>query len=63
MDDDMKRMEAQLLLWQSRIEDLTARALKAGPATRFDTHQRIDDLKAKCAVTQSMIDKMKLANP
>ncbi len=59
----MKRMEAQLLLWKSRIEELTVRALKAGPSTSFDTHQRIDDLKAKCAVTQTRIDKMKLANP
>lgn len=59
----MKRMETQLVLWKTTIEDLTAKALKAGPRTSFETRQRIDDLKAKCAVTQSRIDRMKLANP
>lgn len=63
MEADVKRMEAQLALWRTRIDDLTARALKAGPQTSFETHQRIDDLKAKCAITQSTIDKLKLASP
>jgi len=58
---ELKRMEDQLSLWKTRIDDLTARALLAGPRTSFDTRQRIDDLKAKCAVTQLKIDKLKLA--
>ena len=63
MKTELERMEDQLSLWRTRIDDLTAMALKAGTSTSFDTRQRIDDLKAKCAVTQSRLARLKLAGP
>ena len=56
-------MEAQLVLWQARVVELTARAERRGPEGDFASLQRIDELKVKCALTQSRIDKIKMARP
>lgn len=56
-------MEAQLKLWRAQIDALAVEADKAGPQASFSYRQRIDDLKAKCAVAQSRLDKLRAARP
>ncbi len=62
MGTKAKTMEAQILRWRAKIEELSAQARKAGPQARMDYLQRIDDLKARCAVTQSKLDKLKASD-
>jgi len=56
-------METQLKVWRTQIDELAARAEKAGPQASFTYRQGIDDLKAKCAITQSQLDRLKAARP
>lgn len=53
---DVKRMERQLRIWRAKIDDLTARALEAGPNASHAVHEQIDDLKARCALMQVRLD-------
>ena len=60
---NVKRMEAQLKVWRAQIDELAVKAEKAGPRAGFDQRQRIDDIKAKCALLQSQLDKLRAARP
>jgi len=59
----VKGMEAKLKLWRAKIDELAAKAEKAGPRAGFEYRQRIDEMKAKCAVMQVELDKLKINHP
>ena len=59
MATNMTRMAAQIREWRTRIAELTRQAEASGPRADFGLRQAIDELKAKCAITQAKIDKLK----
>jgi hypothetical protein len=63
MDADVKRMEAQLRLWASKIAHLAAKIQVAGVRTRFETLVHIDELKALHAIAESKLIAFKAAAP
>lgn len=52
-------MEARLKLWRAQIDELAIKAESAGPRAGFGYRQRIDEIKARCAITQLKLDKLK----
>ena len=61
MEANVDKMEMQLKLWATQIDDLAARAEKTGAQAKIECHQSIDDLKAKRAVAQAKVDEFKVA--
>jgi hypothetical protein len=61
MDPTVQKMEAQLLRWHKKIDNLAAKVQMAGVETRFDTLLYIDELKALHAIAQSKFDAFKAA--
>ena len=59
MTTNLNRMSAQIREWRTRIAELTRQADASGPRAGLSLRQAIDELKAKCAVTQAKIDKLK----
>ena len=55
------KMEAQLRQWGAKLDELVAKAEKAGAAVKIDQRKRIDDLKAKYRVAQSKLCELKAA--
>lgn len=54
----VKTLEARLKLWRAQIDELTARAENAAPQSGFEYRQRIDDLKAKCALIETRLARL-----
>lgn len=52
-----KKLEVRLVLWQAQIDELTLRIEKSGPMASLDLRQRIDELKAKCALARASLDR------
>jgi hypothetical protein len=61
MDRTVKKMEAQLTQWRSKIDKLAARVPAAGGEPRFDALLHIDELKALHAIAQARFDEFKAA--
>jgi hypothetical protein len=55
----VEKMEAQLSLWNSRIDNLADKTLKAGVQARFDALVYIDELKALHAIARAKLDEFK----
>jgi hypothetical protein len=56
-----KKMEAQLKLWATKIDELAASAQSSNGWTRIDLRQRIDDLKVKRALARAKLDDFQAA--
>jgi len=54
-------MEAQLKLWDAKLDVLMARADVAGTQAKSDLRKRIDVVKAKRAVAQAKFDEFRAA--
>jgi hypothetical protein len=54
-------MEAQLEVWNSKIDRLAARTQKAGDRARFEDLMHIDELKALHAIAQSKLEEFRTA--
>lgn len=61
MGEAGRNMEAQLVLWGQKIDDLAAQTHRAGAQARFDAHMYIDELKALHAIAQSKFDELRAA--
>jgi hypothetical protein len=55
------KMEAELRQWGAKLDELVAKAEKAGTEMKIDQRKRIDDLKAKYQVAQSKLGELKAA--
>ena len=55
------KMEAELRQWGAKLDELVAKAEKAGAEVKIDQRRRIDDLKAKYQVAQSKLCELKAA--
>lgn len=61
MEGNVGRMETQLKHWGAKLDELVAKAEKAGAGMKIDHRKRIDDLKAKYQVAQSRLGELKAA--
>ena len=55
------KVEAQLRQWGAKLDELVAKAEKAGTEAKIDYRKHIDDLKAKHQVAQAKLDELKTA--
>ena len=55
------KMEAELRQWGAKLDELVAKAEKAGAEVKIDQRRRIDDLKAKVQAAQSKLDEVRTA--
>jgi len=53
----MMKMLAQLELWSSKIDSLTARTELAGSRPRYEELVQIDELKALLAIARSKVEE------
>jgi hypothetical protein len=60
-EDNVGKLETQLKQWGARLDELVAKADRAGTAARIDNRKRIDDLKAKVHAAQAKLDEVKTA--
>lgn len=60
-DQNIVRVETQLLEWTARIEALANRAEAAGESARADYRRRIEDLKAQRAEAEARLAEFKAA--
>ena len=58
MEADTRKMEAQLQLWDPKIDAIAIKAAKTGRATS-DLHYHVDDLKVKRAAVQARLDELR----
>lgn len=58
MASSIERMNKQVRLWRAQIAELTTQAEVAEFGAGFRLRQKIDDLKSRCALTQSKIDRI-----
>lgn len=61
LEANVGKLEAQLTLWAVQIDDLAAKADKAGARATIEYRQSIDDLKIKRAMAQEKFDEFKAA--
>lgn len=57
----MGKMEAQLKVWDAKIEKLAAKAEKARDQVKADLHYHVDDLKVKRATVHARLDELRAA--
>jgi hypothetical protein len=60
-EDNVGKLETQLKQWGARLDELVAKADRAGTTARIDNRRRIDDLKAKVHAAQAKLDEVKTA--
>jgi hypothetical protein len=60
-EDNVGKLETQLKQWGARLDELVAKADRAGTTARIDNRKRIDDLKAKVHAAQAKLDEVKTA--
>ncbi len=61
-EDNVGKLETQLKQWGARLDELVAKADRAGTTARIDNRRRIDDLKAKVHAAQAKLDEVKTAD-
>jgi hypothetical protein len=61
VDKTVSKLEGQLKLWGTRLNELVAKAEVAGHETKIDARKRLDEVKAKLKVAQSKLDEAKAA--
>jgi peptidoglycan hydrolase CwlO-like protein len=59
--ENLGKLETQLKQWGARLDELVAKADRAGTTARIDNRRRIDDLKAKVQAAQSKLDEVRTA--
>jgi peptidoglycan hydrolase CwlO-like protein len=59
--ENLGKLETQLKQWGAKLDELVAKADRAGTTARIDNRRRIDDLKAKVQAAQSKLDEVRTA--
>jgi len=59
--EHMGKLETQLKNWGARLDQIVAKAEKAGSTVNVERRQCVDDLKAKYQVAQSKLGELKAA--
>jgi DNA repair exonuclease SbcCD ATPase subunit len=61
MEEHVGKREAQLKQWGAKLDQLVAKAEKAGAEMKIERRKRIDDLKAKYQAAQAKLAELKAA--
>ncbi|MFA5112098.1 MAG: hypothetical protein WC443_11870 [Desulfobaccales bacterium] len=56
-----EKMEAQLKEWSAKLQELKAKADKAGADVKIEMYKQIDELRAKKEATQHQLNQIKAA--
>lgn len=59
MDPAVEKLEAQIRRWSMIIDEVAAKAQKAGAQARFEDLTHVDELKALLAIAQSKLDRFR----
>jgi hypothetical protein len=59
MEAHIGKMETQLKQWGAKLDELVAKAERAGTEAKIDYRKRIDDLKSKHKAAQSKLDELR----
>jgi uncharacterized membrane protein len=58
---DLGNMEAELMRWSAKLEELRAKTPAAGSETKFDYRQRVDDMREKYEAAEQKLGALKAA--
>lgn len=61
IEKSLSALEAQLKLWTSRLNELTARAGFAGQQATSETRRQLDELRPKLAAAWAKLEEAKAA--
>jgi Flp pilus assembly protein TadB len=61
MEGHVGKREAQLKRWGAKLDQLAAKAEKAGADAKFERRRRIDDPKAKLQAAQAKLAELQAA--
>ena len=60
-EEHVGKLEARLKQWGAKLDQLVAKAEKAGAEVKIERRKRIDDLKAKVQAAQAKLAELKAA--
>ena len=58
---DLRSMEAELMRWSAKLDELRSKTRAAGSEARFDYRKRLDDMSAKYDVAEEKLGELKVA--
>ena len=58
---DVGNMEAELMRWSAKLDELRAKARAAGSEAKFDYRKRVDDMSAKYEAAEEKLGELKAA--
>ena len=58
---DLRSMEAELMRWSAKLDELRSKTKAAGSEARFDYRKRLDDVAASYKVAQSRLHRLQAA--
>lgn len=58
---DLGNMEAELMRWSAKLEELRAKAHTAGSEAKFDYRKRVDDMREKYEAAEVKLGELKAA--
>jgi hypothetical protein len=61
VDENIERLQAQLVEWGAKIDELASKAAKAGAEARTAYHKGLEDLRVKRSAAQVKLDELKSA--
>ncbi|KAB2903718.1 MAG: coiled coil domain-containing protein [Kofleriaceae bacterium] len=61
VSENLSKMEAQLKVWSTKLNEAVARAGDAGHQAKLDSRKQIDELKVKLDAARAKLDEAKAA--
>jgi hypothetical protein len=58
---DLGNMEAELMRWSAKLEELRAKTPTAGSETKFDYRKRVDDMREKYEAAEEKLGELRAA--
>lgn len=58
---DVGHMEAELMRWSAKLEELRAKTPAAGNEAKFDYRKRVDDMREKYEAAEQKLGELKAA--
>ena len=59
---DVGNMEAELMRWSAKLEELRAKIPAAGSESKFDYRKRVDDMREKYEAAEQKLGQLKAAD-
>ena len=59
---DVGNMEAELMRWSAKLEELRAKAPAAASEAKFDYRKRVDDMREKYEAAEQKLRELKAAD-